>query len=199
MEPLDSLRAQLEALLFASGRPMGVRQLAKLTKTTPAAVEASILALTSEYAQAKRGVSLVRQEDKVQMVSNPTQGPVVESFIKEEFTGPLSRAALETLAIIAYRGPIPKPEIDTIRGVNSGIMLRTLLIRGLVERRRNRQDARTFVYTLSFDLLRHLGITSVEGLPKYAELHKHEVMERFARTASDASMAQDLPKPTNNG
>lgn len=187
---LDSLRSQLEALLFAAGRPLNTRQLARLANAPQNAAEAAVKELISEYENNNRGLAIVMQDDKVQMVTNPKQGAVVEQFVKEEFTGPLSRAAMETLAIIAYRGPIPKPQIDAVRGVNSGIMLRTLLIRGLVERRRSKTDARTYEYSLSFDFLRHLGVGSVQDLPSFEELHNNQVMERFANTEANASIAE---------
>ena len=187
---LDSLRSQIEALLFTAGRPLTARQLARLTNVPPKAAEAAVQELINEYAQTNRGITVMQQDDKVQMVTNPKHGAVVEQFVKEEFTGPLSRAALETLAIIAYRGPVPKPQIDAVRGVNSAIMLRTLLIRGLVERRRSRSDARTFEYTLSFDFVRHLGIGSAGELPDFAELSKNAVMERFAKAEASASMTE---------
>ncbi len=186
---LDTLRSQLEALLFAAGRPLNLHQLARLTSASPKAIDAALKELITEYAHNNRGLAIVQQDDKFQMVTNPKHGAVVEQFVKEEFTGPLSRAAMETLAIVAYRGPIPKPQIDAVRGVNSAIMLRTLLIRGLVERRRSRTDARTFEYSLSFDFLRHLGIGSLKDLPKFEELHNNQVMERFANTEASASMA----------
>ncbi len=188
MDPSDNLRSKIEALLFAAGRPIGIRQLAKLAESTPKAIAKVLDALEEDYREHRRGIALIQKDNKVQMVSNPEHGESVETFIKEEFTGPLSRAALETLAIIAYRGPIPKPEIDTVRGVNSAIMLRTLLVRGLVERKKNPKDARSFVYSLSFDFMRHLGIDKVNALPKFDELHNHEVMVKFAEGATDASI-----------
>jgi segregation and condensation protein B len=194
VETSNTLQAQVEALLFAAGRPIAIQQLAKLAKAAPADVEASVQALTEEYKNTKRGLSVMRQDDKVQMVTSPEQGATIEQFVKEEFTGPLSRAALETLAIIAYRGPIAKPEIDTIRGVNSAIMLRTLLIRGLVERRRSTKDARTYAYTLSFDFVRHLGVSQASELPNYEELRHNTVMERFAQSAESASMEPPISK-----
>jgi segregation and condensation protein B len=194
VETSNTLQAQVEALLFAAGRPIAIQQLAKLAKAAPADVEASVQALTEEYKNTKRGLSVMRQDDKVQMVTSPEQGATIEQFVKEEFTGPLSRAALETLAIIAYRGPIAKPEIDTIRGVNSAIMLRTLLIRGLVERRRSTKDARTYAYTLSFDFVRHLGVSQASELPNYEELRHNTVIERFATAPESASMEPPISK-----
>lgn len=193
MSEQPQLIIQIEALLFVAGRPMSSTQLARLAKSTPKKVTDAITELTTSYQQSKRGISIIGHENKFQMVSNPVVGATVENFRKEEFTGPLSRAALETLSLVAYRGPIIKPEIDAIRGVNSAIMLRTLLIRGLVERKRSKQDARSYSYSLSFDLMRHLGITKVSDLPRFEELRHHEVLERFAQAQADASI-----KPSSN-
>lgn len=181
-------QAQLEALLFAAGRPMGERQLAKLAQVTPKVIREELDGLTARYKETGSALSLLRQDGKVQLVTDPQYGPLVEQFMKDEFTGPLSRAALETLAIIAYRGPIEKPAIDTIRGVNSGIMLRTLLIRGLVERKKSTSDARTYTYSLSMDFVRHLGLNKIADLPKYDELRSNEVLERFASNEAGDSM-----------
>lgn len=184
------LVAQVEAILFAAGRPMGLTQLAKLVGATPTETKTALETLAHTYTDQPRGLALLQADNKVQLVTNPVHGKLVEHFIKEEFTGPLSRAALETLAIIAYRGPIPKPEIDTVRGVNSAIMLRTLLVRGLVERKKSRTDARSYEYSLSFDFMRHLGLTQLAELPQYQALHTNQVMERFAKSAASASMEQ---------
>jgi len=189
-EAENSAAAKLEALLFAAGRPMSERQLAKLSQLKPKEVSDSLQALQASYTSTGSGLSLLRQEGKVQLVTNPTYGPLVEHFVKEEFAGPLSRAAMETLAIISYRGPIEKPAIDMIRGVNSGIMLRTLLIRGLVERKRSSSDARTYTYSLSMDFVRHLGLAKINDLPKYDELRSNDVLERFAAAEAGASMQE---------
>lgn len=191
MEPTPVLSAQLEAILFAAGRPMTPANLAKLTGAKPKQVSDELEQLGKRYQEQARGLALMVHEGRYQLTTNPTQGKLIEQFIKDEFTGPLSRAALETLAIIAYRGPIPKPEIDSIRGVNSAIMLRTLLVRGLVERKKSTKDARSYEYSLSFDFLRHLGASSIQDLPKYGELHANEVLERFAKAAPSATIPQE--------
>lgn len=187
----QTLISKLEALLFAAGRPMSIAQLAKQVKSTPAPVKEAIDQLAQSLKGAGRGISLLQEGEKVQLVTNPEHGALIEQFIKDEFTGPLSRAALETLAIIAYRGPIAKPEIDTVRGVNSAVMLRTLLVRGLVERKRSRKDERSYEYSLSFDFVRHLGLTGLQELPNYQELHNNEVMDRFAKSSASGSIEAD--------
>ncbi|MFH0830671.1 MAG: SMC-Scp complex subunit ScpB [Parcubacteria group bacterium] len=188
MGPLSPLVSKLEALLFAAGHPLTARQLAKQITAKPKEVEEALQQLTQRYQTEQSGLALLVQDERYQLTTNPTHGKLIEQYIKDEFTGPLSRAALETLAIIAYRGPILKPEIDTVRGVNSAIMLRALLIRGLVERKRSSKDARSYEYSLSFDFMRHLGVSRVTELPQYQELHNNEVMERFAKAVPGASI-----------
>lgn len=186
-----TLRSKIEALLFASGRALSLKQMAKLIDCSVKEIDDEVDRLTAFYEEQKSGLALLRKEKKVQLVSNPHHGKLVESFLKEEFTGPLSRAALETLALVAYRGPITKPAIDMVRGVNSAIMLRTLLIRGLVDRKKSVKDARMYVYSLSFDFMRHLGVTKIEELPDYDQLHLHEVLEKFTQKSGDANIRPD--------
>ncbi len=81
----------------------------------------------------------------------------------------MGKASLETLTIILYRGPITKSQIDYIRGVNSNFILRGLLIRGLIEREKNPDDERGFIYKPAIELITHLGIGSLSGLPEYTE------------------------------
>ena len=101
---------------------------------------------------------------------------VVADFVKEEFSGELTRPQLETLTVIAYRGPISKYELEIIRGVNCSLILRNLSIRGLIEEDYD-QKKKEMRYRVSIDFFRHLGIQRVEGLPDYDTLHTHEVIE----------------------
>jgi segregation and condensation protein B len=138
-------------------------------------------------------MQVVQNGDEVQLVSHGDARSVTEPFLKEDIEGNLSRAALETLAIIAYRQPITRPEIDFIRGVNSTIMLRNLLMRGLVDRERARQDARMFEYKVSFDLLKLLGIAKVQDLPDFAALNQSQAMKLLEKNmqAADAEKADE--------
>ena len=92
---------------------------------------------------------------------------LIKQITKEELTKDLGKAALETLAIVLYQGPISRADIDYIRGVNSSFILRNLMIRGLIERMNNPNDPRGYLYRPTFELLSHLGITSVKELPEF--------------------------------
>jgi segregation and condensation protein B len=93
-------------------------------------------------------------------------GPLIESLIKDELSKDLGKAGLETLAIVLYRGPIARSEVNYIRGVNSNYILRNILVRGLIEKD-EASSARSTVYRPTFELLSYLGISKVEDLPEY--------------------------------
>jgi segregation and condensation protein B len=117
---------------------------------------------------------------------------VVRGFVKEDVSGELTRPSLETLTIIAYRGPVTKPEIEQIRGVNCSLILRNLLMRGLVEEREEASRLQP-MYTVSSDFLRHLGLSSLSELPSYGEFHGNE---RIDKMLADLSVAfQESPQP----
>lgn len=188
-----SLDVQLEAILFAMGQETTLSRLSKITEKKPEEVSAALDALQQFYETNTRGLTLVRQGENIQLVTSARVNAAVEKYRKGEIEGPLSRAALETLAIIAYRGPLSKPEIDVIRGVNSGIMLRTLLIRGLVDRKKSDKDARTHVYSVSLLFLRHLGVTDVHAIPGYQEAQDNKVLEKLEKTAQEPVSGNEAP------
>lgn len=113
-------------------------------------------------------LTLVWKGNDLQLVTRPALSKDVEVLVKEEMSKEISRASSETLAIAAYRGPLTRAEIDYIRGVNSSYTLRNLLIRGLIERKTNPKDARTYIYQVSIDFLKFLGLAKLEELPEYA-------------------------------
>lgn len=171
---MEKLKSLVESVLFVSGDPVEISRLAKITETSEAEIENVLMALSAEYAAAKRGFFIVHKENEAQMASAPENGIVVEKLLKSELRESLSNVSLETLSIIAYRGPITRPEIDSIRGVNSSFTLRALLMRGLVERVDNPRDSRGYLYKISFDFLKKLGLDRVEKLPDYEELRGDE-------------------------
>jgi segregation and condensation protein B len=95
-------------------------------------------------------------------------------LVKSELQDSLSNAAMEVVSIVAYRGPVSKTEIEAIRGVNCAYTLRNLLLRGLIERSDNPNDSRGYVYSISFDFLKKLGIEDVKKLPEYGILSVDE-------------------------
>ncbi|MBX4216143.1 SMC-Scp complex subunit ScpB [Candidatus Parcubacteria bacterium] len=163
-----SLTSQIEAVLFFETDALSVKKLAALLNQKPADIETALGELEAQLEG--RGISLSRLGDEVMLVTASEMAPLVEKLSKEALEGELSKASVETLSVILYRGGATKSEIDYIRGVNSAFILRALQIRGLVERKTNPKDSRSFFYTPTFDLYNHLGVTKQEELPDYAAL-----------------------------
>lgn len=168
---MNELEKKIEALLFVSGEGMAVSKLAEVLKKKDEEIEKALAELKN-HLEDGHFLTILREGDKVGLVTAKDASKIVEEFAKEEFGGDLTRAALETLAAVSYKGPIKRSEIDYIRGVNSSFMLRNLLIRGLIERVRDPKDSRSYVYRVSRDFLKFLGLTSISDLPEYGSFAK---------------------------
>lgn len=167
----NKLKSIVESLLFMSGEPIKVSRLAKIAGVSRSEVENAVRILQEEYNDG-RGLNFFRKDDEVQMVTNPENSEYVSAMIKSEIQENLSKSALEVLSIIAYRGPITRIDIEAIRGINSTFTLRSLLMRGLVEREENPKDNRGYLYKISFEFMKKLGIDSPEKLPDWENLSK---------------------------
>lgn len=167
----NNLTASLEALLFAYGEPLNVEKIAKILKADEEKVKSAIKDLEKKLKEENGGLRLIFQNEAVQLATKPEFSRFLEDFIKEEFRENLTPAALETLSLTAYLGPISRAKIDYFRGVNSSFILRSLLMRGLIERIDSK--SRGYLYQPSFDLLKHLGLSKSEELPDY-EKYKND-------------------------
>ncbi|RLC59948.1 MAG: SMC-Scp complex subunit ScpB [Chloroflexi bacterium] len=165
---LLSLAARVESLLFVADAPVSIGRLAEALEVTPGQIKQALADL--EVAYANRGLRLQRASNRVQLVTAPEAAPYVERFLGLERRTHLSQAALETLAIIAYRQPVTRPEIEAIRGVNSDSVLRTLLSAGLIEEvGRAPTVGRPILYGTTFEFLQHFGLRSLDELPPLEE------------------------------
>ena len=159
-----SLVARVESLLFVADGPVSVGRLAEALEVTPGRVERALADLEVTYAG--RGLRLQRASNRVQLITAPETASSVERFLGLERRTRLSRAALETLAIIAYRQPITRPEIEAIRGVGSDSVLRTLVGAGLIEEvGRAPTVGRPILYGTTFEFLQHFGLRGLDELP----------------------------------
>lgn len=183
------LSTKIESLLFVATKPLALKKIAELCGATVGDARTALEELTTTLNQSERGVHLLIIGDKYQLATHPDAGKLVADYVKSELTGELTRPALETLTIIAYRGPITKAELDIIRGVNCSLILRNLLIRGLIEGEEDKQR-QTTVYQVTFDFLRYLGVTSAQELPEYEMLSSHEVLEKVLKQEM-----QDVAEP----
>jgi segregation and condensation protein B len=168
-----SLISQIESILFVAGKPLTAKKMAKVLNTKETDVAAALQELALKYNGEESGVSLLHTNEEWQLVSSPENKDVTEQFVKAEISGELTRPQLETLTVISYCGPITKPEMEQIRGVNCSLILRNLLMRGLVK---ENEDVTNLLptYEVTMEYLRHLGLKSLAELPDYNELHKHE-------------------------
>ncbi len=168
----QNLAGAIEAVLFVYGEPLEIKRIAKILGADEKEVKTALDEFAKKLEEDNRGLTLIRGEsgpagEKVQLATKKEFTPLLENFIKEEFKENLSPASLETLSLIAYLGPIPRSEIDYYRGVNSSFILRSLLLRGLIDRFPDPKRGNAFLYQPSFDLLKYLGLSKVEEMPEY--------------------------------
>ncbi len=172
----SELVKQLEAVLFYLAEPVSINFLSKTLEVSKKEIESAIRELGTDLE--KRGTRLVVHDGEVTLVTAPEFSGLIEKIVKEERERDLGRAGIETLAIIAYKGPVTKKEIEYIRGVNSQYALRNLLLRGLVQKKAATGDERMVIYTITGDTLRYLGLSNISELPEYEEIQKQlEVSE----------------------
>jgi segregation and condensation protein B len=164
--------AKIESILFVASKPLPTKKIATVLDITEQEALESLQNLQTKYNAQESGVVLLKNNNEWQMAASPDNREVSENFMKAEVSGELTRPQLETLTVISYCGPITKPELDQIRGVNCSLILRNLLLRGLVK---ENDDAANLLpaYEVTMEYVRHMGINSLEELPNYAELHNH--------------------------
>jgi segregation and condensation protein B len=159
-----SYSASIEALLFVAVEPVSMGQLAEVLGISNKAVESALKELSELLIV--RGLRLQTHAGRVQMTTAPEASGIIERFLGLEATSRLSRAALETLAIIAYRQPVTRPQVDSIRGVNSDGVMKSLLGKGLIqEGGRAEGPGRPILYSTTTEFLQHFGLNSLKELP----------------------------------
>jgi segregation and condensation protein B len=158
------LAAKIEAMLFVSAEPVPIAQLAQALDVTPSVVERGLKELDDSLTT--RGLRLQRNAGRVQLTTAAELASLVEKFLGLEAVTHLSRAALETLAIIAYQQPVTRPQVDAVRGVNSDSMMKSLLSKGLIqESGRADGPGRPILYSTTPEFLQHFGLNSIMELP----------------------------------
>ncbi len=173
-----NLESQIEAILLFMNEPISFVELAKILGKGKTEISEALKSLQDFYKD--RGIVLVSDGEYASLGTSPALSSLVETIQREEFSRELGRAGLETLAIILYKGPVSRREIDHIRGVNSTFTLRALMVRGLAERAESSSGERSYSYKATLELYRHLGITKKEDLPEYNEFVSK--IENFVKT-----------------
>ena len=167
------LSVKLEAMLFVAAEPVTTAQLAAALDVSNSVVERGLNELGASLAS--RGLRLQRHAGRVQLTTAPELAELIERFLGLEATSHLSRAALETLAIIAYQQPVTRPQIDAIRGVNSDSMMKSLLNKGLIlESGRADGPGRPILYSTTPEFLQHFGLNSILEMPPLAAPESEE-------------------------
>lgn len=164
----EQIIARLEALLFVAAGAVPVSQLATALDLPLRVVENHLDLLETRLVSDTQphGLRIQRHHGRVQLTTSPEIAVDVERFLGLEATSKLSRAALETLAIIAYQQPVTRPEIDAVRGVSSDGVLKSLLSKGLIQEvGRAERPGRPIIYTTTTDFLQYFGLNSLEELP----------------------------------
>jgi segregation and condensation protein B len=165
LPPIElSLPALLEGLLFVAAEPVAPSQLAAALDLTVTTVEKGLEELEENLRI--RGLRLQRHAGRIQLTTAPELAEAVERFLGLEATSRLSRAALETLAIIAYQQPVTRPAVDSIRGVNSDGVIKSLLSKGLLQEvGRSEGPGRPILFGTTPEFLQHFGLNSLSELP----------------------------------
>lgn len=206
MQPHE-LTPLVEALLFASNRPLTPQALAKAIAddaVTAADVRQTLDVMTEAYEAQPRGFQLARMGQGYQLLSHARYAPWVESLLAGKRKARLSRAALETAAVIAYKQPIHRLEVERIRGVDAGGVLNTLLERGLITiKGRDDGPGRALLYGTTQEFLEYFGLSKLSDLPRLDEiatLAKPETVtlwdeDERARFEKHGVDSEELPSP----
>lgn len=164
------LKHVLESILFAVGEPISYQTIAENLEQPPSSVKSCLEELKNEYDYEMRGIRIVRMEQKYQMTTRSEYFDTIKKVLKNYAAGTLSQAALETLAIIAYRQPVTRADIEQIRGVQSSSSLDLLIDKGLV-RTAGKLDipGKPIAFETTIEFLKLLNIEKLSYLPDYAE------------------------------
>lgn len=187
--PSENPISALESLLFVSGEPVSFARIAKILGIKEQDVSMHVASLAEKYQRdEKSGLMLITKEKKILLATKPENGSCIEELTKSALQEHLSKPALEVLSIIAYRSPITRSEIEAIRGVNCSFTVRNLLLRDLIERRENPNDAREYVYYPTFRFLQSLGLQRTEDLPEYVAMSQDERLKMVASNDGEFSV-----------
>jgi segregation and condensation protein B len=162
------LQMALEAILMVSEEPVAEVTLASVLQVPTAEVAAVLQSLSAQYSEQGRGFDLRQVAGGWRIYTRPEAHDSVEKFLTDGATARLTQAALETLAVVAYRQPISRGRISAIRGVNVDAVMRTLVTRGLVEEAGVEHETQAVLYRTTSYFLERLGLTNLEELPQLA-------------------------------
>ncbi|WP_405355439.1 SMC-Scp complex subunit ScpB [Ruminococcus sp.] len=179
-------KAAVEAILFASGSPVEPEKIAQAIEMKPSQTEKLILELMDDYQKQERGITIIKLNKSYQMVSAKKFAPEIRKVMDLRRNTPLSQAALEVLAVVAYNQPVTKAFVEQVRGVDCSGVLGSLTTKGLVEEKgRLELPGRPLLYGTTENFLRCFNLESLENLPPLPESDKNENSEDNAETAEN--------------
>ena len=169
-EQEGNLKGRIEAILFVAGEAVSIRDLARALQTDEKTVRGELNAIRDEYDYNQRGFLLKRFGDKVQLATRPLYSQDVLRLLQPVQQQSLSQAAMETLAVVAYKQPVTRAEVEQIRGVKCDYSLQSLINKGLI-RETGRKDTigRPILFGTTDEFLSHFGLEGLEGLPPLPE------------------------------
>lgn len=177
------LDVRIEAVLFYKAAPQKIAVLAKLLGVTEEQVSEALAKLGERLRQG--ATRIIVSDSECELVTAPELDSLIDSIRKDEMRRDIGKAGAETLAIILYRGPISRADIDRIRGVNSSFILRNLLMRGLIARE---QSGRQNTFAVTPELLAHLGVARASELPDYKVIL--DTLETFEAAEASPELQQ---------
>ncbi len=168
---MTDLSKILEAILFVSGEPLQIAALATALEVTELEVSAAADELASDYDYNRRGICLKRFGSHIQLSTRADYAPQIEKLLQPVQKQSLSQAALETLAVVAYKQPVTKLEIEAVRGVKCDYSVQSLVNKGLIQEVGRKETlGRPILYGTTDTFLSHFGLSSLEDLPQPPEM-----------------------------
>jgi len=191
----DDLTGILEGILFGAGEAIGLNDLCQCLHKTPSEIRFSMKILSQDFQSKARGIRLIQIKDTYQLSTKPEYYDYIKEITKHKQKTGLSRAALETLAIVAYQQPVTRISIDEIRGVGSSSAIQRLLDRGLIcDGGRLEAPGRPILYKTTQDFLKAVGFVNLKEMPEY-EVFSQGIQEMFDLNITETIRSKSEEKP----
>ncbi len=188
-----NIKAAVEAILFASGASVERERIARSLEITPEKVDEAVLALLDEYSSAERGITIIRLDDSYQMTSRKEYAEQIRTVMDSRRNTPLSQAALEVLAVVAYNQPVTKAFVEQVRGVDCSGVIGSLTTKGLIEEKgRLELPGRPLLYGTTENFLRCFNVSSLDELPALPE--EEEAQSSEAEEPQNNEEITEAPK-----
>ena len=192
-----NIKAAIEAILFANGSSVETKRISQALEITEEQAEEHISALIDDYNSTNRGITIIKLDNAYQMVSCKEYAPQIRTVMDLRRNTPLSQAALEVLAVVAYNQPVTKAFVEQVRGVDCSGVIGSLTAKGLVEEKgRLELPGRPLLYGTTENFLRCFNINSIEELPPLPETENEE-RDKAEEETTDQNIIADTDLSDN--